>query len=169
MATVNKQIIVGRLGKDVELKQSQNPLVDANGVPRNANYCYVGVATDHVLGKNEDGTWKTETTWHNVTVNGEMAERLAKNGRKGSLVYVEGRTQHKKDEKTGGYFTNVIASQITVLDSKDAGPRTEAKTEQTEQVDRGAAKAAAQQGTPTTEPAAVMETVPADAGSDLPF
>jgi len=171
MASVNKQIIVGRLGKDVEVKQGQNqqPQESNGGAPRNNSYCFVGVATDDVHGKNADGTWKTETTWHNVNVYGQQAEYLGKYGKKGGWVYIEGRTQHKKDEKTGTFFTNVVASQVIVFDmSKGSDAPAEQKTDQ--QVDRGAARAASQgttTQTTTVQPEAV--TAPADDADELPF
>jgi single-strand DNA-binding protein len=173
MATVNKQIIIGRLGKDPEVKQGQNQTQDSNGQPRSNSYCFVGVATDHRV-KQPDGTWKNETTWHNVNAYGVQAEHLGKYGKKGSLVYIEGRTQHKKDEKTGGYFTNVIASHVVVLEREStSGQKTEQDAGQTEQVDRGVARAIATHTGPpqvqsgTAQPELVA--VGAESDSDLPF
>lgn len=111
--SVNKVMIVGRLGQDPELKQTAGgPLVS------------MSVATSERWTA-KDGNKQERTEWHRVTVFGSTADACAKYLRKGSMVYVEGRLQTDTVEKDGHkvYYTKIIASAVQFLDSK-------AKTEQ---------------------------------------
>jgi single-strand DNA-binding protein len=82
---MNQITIVGTLGKDPELRFSANGLAIAN----------FSVATNY--GKDE----KKTTTWHYVTVFGEMGEHVAESLRKGSRVIVVGRLDKSQYEKDG--------------------------------------------------------------------
>lgn len=79
--SVNKVILIGKVGKDPELKQTD----------KGSQFARLSVATNEfVPGKN--GAGGTEyTTWHNVTVWGKKAENCAKFLHKGSTVYLEGK------------------------------------------------------------------------------
>ena len=85
MASVNKVILIGRLGKDPELRYSQG------GAP----ICSFSVATDESY-KDRDGNKVERAEWHNVTAFQRMAENCANYLSKGSLVYVEGRLKTEK-------------------------------------------------------------------------
>lgn len=107
MASVNKVIIVGNLGKDVEIHQLQSTSV--------ANF---SVATTEKYTK--DGQTVEETEWHNVTVWGKTAENCAKYLAKGSAVYVEGKLKTEKYTDKHGverYTTKVIAQRVQFLSS----------------------------------------------------
>ena len=113
MASVNKVIIVGRLGKDTELRYSQG------GAP----ICSFSVATDESY-KDRDGNKVERTEWHNVTAFQRMAENCANYLSKGSLVYVEGRLKTEKwQDKDGNdrYTTKIMAERVQFLDRKQDG------------------------------------------------
>jgi single-strand DNA-binding protein len=97
---MNQLTIVGTIGKDPELRFSNNGLAIAN----------LSVATNY--GKDE----KKTTTWHYVTVFGEMAEHVAESIRKGSRVIVVGRLEKSQYEKDGTTreSVSVIAEHIGV-------------------------------------------------------
>ena len=97
---MNQLTIVGTVGKDPELKFSNNGLAIAN----------LSVATNY--GKDE----KKTTTWHYVTVFGEMAEHVAESVRKGTRVIVVGRLDKSQYEKEGvtRESVSVIADHIAI-------------------------------------------------------
>ena len=113
MASVNKVIIVGRLGKDPELRYSQG------GAP----ICSFSVATDESY-KDRDGNKVERTEWHNITVFQRMAEHCANYLAKGSLVYIEGSLKTDKwQDKDGNdrYTTKITAQRVQFLDRKQDG------------------------------------------------
>jgi len=110
MGTINKVILVGRLGRDPEERTT------ANGT-RMSNF---SLATDNYNGNNGE----TTTEWHRVVVFGKTAEQCNQYLRKGRLVCVEGSLKTRTWEKSPGekqYFTDVVASRVTFLGSKDGG------------------------------------------------
>lgn len=124
--SVNKQIIIGRLGGDPELRTTAG----GNSV---ANF---SVATDHKW--NEEKT----TTWHKVIVFGKTAEACMEHLSKGMQVYVEGRTQHRKWEDRDGntrYSTEVVAERVNFLEWKDDGQKSKPRgdSRQDQQAARG--------------------------------
>lgn len=103
MSSVNKQILVGRLGKD--------PQVEAIGANQTVK-CKFSIATEHRYKE------ERETTWHNVIVYGKQAESCGKYLSKGRLVYVEGRTANREyTDKQGAKqrITEVIADHVRFL------------------------------------------------------
>jgi single-strand DNA-binding protein len=107
---INKVILVGRLGKDPEVKHLENGAVVANfSVATSENY------------KDRDGNWQERTEWHKVAVWRQAAERAEKQLRKGSLVYIEGKlTTRSWEDKDGNkkYSTEVVADIFRALDRK---------------------------------------------------
>ena len=106
----NKVQLVGRLGKDPELKS-----VGA-GTPM----LRMSIATNERF-KGADGEWKDDTQWHPVVAWGKQAERLAAQLRKGAGIVIEGRLVHKTYEaKEGGKRTSteVILSDYQLLAPK---------------------------------------------------
>ena len=105
MASINKVIIVGSLGRDPETRS--NPSGDS--VTR------ISVATSW-KGKNEE-----QTEWHRIVMFGKLSEIADKYLRKGSQVYIEGRLQTSKYTGKDGierYSTDIIASQMQMLGGK---------------------------------------------------
>ena len=107
MSSVNKVILIGHLGADPELKQTQG----------NRAVCNLSLATNEVF-KDKSGARQERTEWHRVTVWGEQAESCAKYLGKGRSVYVEGRLQTRSWEDKDGkkrYSTDVVADRVVFL------------------------------------------------------
>ena len=106
--SVNKVILVGNLGKDVELKYTPSGVAVAN----------FSLATQNTF-KNKDGDKETE--WHNIVVWKQLAEICGKYLHKGKQVYIEGRIQTRSyDDRDGNkkYITEIVADQMQMLGSK---------------------------------------------------
>lgn len=109
MASVNKAIIVGRLGKDPEIKYTQSGKAVAN----------FSLATEER--SNEGGDTKKKTEWHNVVIWDKLAEICGQYLKKGSLVYIEGKLQTRSWEDKDGkkcYTTEIVAHTMQMLGSK---------------------------------------------------
>jgi single-strand DNA-binding protein len=117
MASVNKVILIGNLGRDPEVRY--NP----NGVA----WCQISLATTRSWKNRETGERVEETEWHRVVFNDRLAEVVGEYLKKGSSIYVEGRLKTRKwQDKEGrdAYTTEIIADQMQMLGgrSADAGP-----------------------------------------------
>lgn len=114
MTSVNKVILVGRLGQDPELKYTQS------GQP----VCNLSVATSEVW-NDKNGQRQEKTEWHRVIVWGKPAENCAKYLGKGRLVYLEGRNETRSwEDKNSGekrYATEVVANTVQFLDKAPEG------------------------------------------------
>ena len=111
---LNKVMIIGRLGRDPELRYTQ-----ANGTPVTT----LNVATDETY-TDRDGNRQERTEWHRVSVYQRQAENCANFLRKGSLVYVEGSLQTRKWQDQQGqdrYTTEIKAQRVQFLDRKNDG------------------------------------------------
>lgn len=110
MASVNKVILVGRLGKDPELRNTQG----------GASVCNMTLATDESWA-DRDGNKQQSTEWHRVTVFGKQAESCAQYLHKGSLIFIEGSLRTRKWQDQNGqdrYTTEIKADRVQFLDSK---------------------------------------------------
>lgn len=114
MSSVNKVIIVGRLGQDPEVKQFQN----------GGSITNVSIATSERWTDKQTGELKEQTEWHRVSFqnrgNYRLGDTAAQYLRKGSLVYVEGSLHTRKWTDQQGierYTTEVKASQLNILSS----------------------------------------------------
>ena len=102
--SVNKAILIGRLGKDPELRQTQSQMA----------VCTLSVATSERR-KDASGNWNEQTEWHNVVVFGKTAENCAQYLAKGRQVYVEGRIQTRKWQDKEGkdrYTTEIVGNGV---------------------------------------------------------
>lgn len=109
MASLNKVMLIGNLGKDPETTTTQGGMT----------ICKFPLATTETR-TNKDTGEKTELTeWHRITVFGNQAESCARFLAKGRQAYVEGRLQTSSYEKDGitRYSTDIIANQVTFLGS----------------------------------------------------
>ena len=113
MAGVNKAIILGRLGRDPEIRYSQQGLAIVN----------FSVATSEVWYDKASGEKKESTQWHRIVVFGKPAENCEKYLSKGSQVYIEGRIQTSDYEKDGQkhYSTDIVANTVQFLGGKQGG------------------------------------------------
>lgn len=110
MASVNKVILIGNLGKDPEVRYTQG------GQP----VCNFSIATSETW-NDKDGNKQEKTEWHSVTVWGKQAEHCGQYLAKGRSVYVEGRLESREyDDKEGNKrkVWEVTASSVTFLGSK---------------------------------------------------
>ena len=104
--SVNKVILIGRLGKDAETKFTPSGIAKTSFT----------MATNYNRKDPQTGDWKEETDWHNVSI--WKAENLANYLLKGKQVFVEGRlTSRSYDDKDGNkrYFTEVVANANDVM------------------------------------------------------
>jgi single-strand DNA-binding protein len=111
--TVNKVILVGRLGADPETRTAQAGTVIGN----------LRVATDERR-KDKDGNWQKHTEWHRVVCFGRDAENASKFLKKGSQLYIEGKLRTTKYQDKDGkdrWSTDVVADVIRFLDSRGEG------------------------------------------------
>ena len=111
MASVNKVIIVGNLGKDPEMRSFPNGDQIAN----------VTIATTDRWKDKTSGEMKEATEWHRVAFNGRLAEIVGQYLKKGSQIYVEGSLRTRKwTDKEGAdkYTTEIRADQMQMLGSR---------------------------------------------------
>jgi len=107
MASVNKVILIGNLGKDIELKYLGNGEAVAN----------FSIATTEKW-KDKDGDKQEKTEWHNIVLFARLAEIAGEYLKKGSPVYIEGRLQTRKwTDKEGHdkYSTEIVGSSLQLL------------------------------------------------------
>jgi len=111
---INKVILVGRLGKDPEIRST----------PGGQTVAKFSVATDERF-TDKNGEKQERTEWHNIVAWGKLAEICGQYLRKGKLVYIEGsiRTDSWEDKESGQkkYRTDVIANTMKMLDRKGDG------------------------------------------------
>ena len=114
MASVNKVIIVGNLGRDPEIRTMPSGEAIAN----------IAVATSYKSKDRNTGEQKEQTEWHRIAFFGRLAEIVGQYIKKGSSVYVEGRLQTRKYTDKDGverYATDIIAEQMQMLGGPGAG------------------------------------------------
>jgi single-strand DNA-binding protein len=108
MATVNKVIIVGNLGRDPEIRYMPSGDAIAN----------IAVATSYKSKDRNTGEQKELTEWHRISFFGRLAEVVGQYTAKGSSIYVEGRLQTRKYTDKDGierYATDIIAENMQML------------------------------------------------------
>src|ERR1700758_5529498 len=114
MASVNKVILVGNLGRDPETRYS----------PDGAAITNVSVATTSQWKDKNTGEKREETEWHRVAFFGRLAEIAGEYLRKGSQVYIEGRLRTRKWQDKEGrdrYTTEIVAAEMQMLGGRGAG------------------------------------------------
>jgi single-strand DNA-binding protein len=112
MASVNKVILIGNLGRDPEVRYTPN----GNAV------CNVSVATSRTWKAKDSGDKVEETEWHRVAFFDRLAEIAGEYLKKGSPVYVEGRLKTRKwTDKEGkeNYTTEIIAEEMKMLGGRE--------------------------------------------------
>lgn len=110
MRGINKVILVGNSGKETEFKMLQD------GTP----VAKLAIATTEIY-RLKNGETSSKTEWHPVILWRGLATLAHQYVRKGSLLYIEGKLQHRQYEEKDGtkkYITEVIADQIVMLDKK---------------------------------------------------
>jgi single-strand DNA-binding protein len=113
MASVNKVILIGNLGRDPEVKYTQNGTAVAN----------LNIATNEVW-TDKAGQKQERTEWHRVVVWGKQAQVLSELLTKGKQVYVEGSLQTRSwDDREGNkrYTTEVRAVRVLLMGRAEGG------------------------------------------------
>lgn len=106
MASMNKVILVGNLGKDPELRTT----------PAGHSVCTISLATNREYTKGEEKVKETE--WHRVVIWGKQADATAQYMTKGRSILIEGRNQTRSWEDKDGvtrYVTEVVAERVQFL------------------------------------------------------
>lgn len=114
MASVNKVILIGNLGRDPEVRYT------ANG----AAICNATIATSRQWKDKQSGDRQEETEWHRVVFYDRLAEIAGEYLKKGKSVYIEGRLKTRKwTDKEGveKYTTEIIAQEMTMLGGREGG------------------------------------------------
>jgi single-strand DNA-binding protein len=108
MAGINKVILVGRLGRDPEMRYT----TDGRSI------CNFSLATSDEWKDKNTGEKKEKTEWHRVTIFGKLADVCGQYLVKGRQVYLEGKIQTRSweaDDGTTKYATDVIANEVQFL------------------------------------------------------
>jgi single-strand DNA-binding protein len=111
MASVNKVILVGNLGRDPEIRY----------LPSGEPVANITIATSSKY-KGKTGEMVEETEWHRVTFFGKLAEIVGQYLKKGRSVYVEGRIKTRKYTDKDGvekYATDIIANEMQMLGGRE--------------------------------------------------
>jgi single-strand DNA-binding protein len=142
MASVNKVILIGNLGRDPETRY----------MPDGGAVTNISVATTDVW-KDKAGEKQEKTEWHRVAFFGKLAEIAGEYLKKGSQVYVEGRLQTRKWQDKEGvdkYTTEIVADRMQMLGSRQgmggAGADRDAAPDREGAPAKAAAKPAAKAG-----------------------
>ncbi len=131
---MNKAIIIGRLGRDPETRQTKNGPV-----------CNLSVATSESWTDKGSGERREKTEWHRVTIwNEKLGEIAQKYLRKGSMVYLEGQVQTRKwidQDEVEKYSTEIVLQrfrgELELLGDKQDGQREEPSIAPQQQQDQG--------------------------------
>ena len=110
--SVNKVILVGRLGQDPDVRY----------MPNETAVCNFSLATSSSY-KDKSGEKVDQTEWHRIVMFGKVAEIAKEYLKKGSQVFIEGRLQTRKWQTKEGqdrYTTEVVAATMQMLGSKDS-------------------------------------------------
>ncbi len=113
MASLNKVMLIGNLGKDPEVRYTTSGTAVAS----------FSVATTDKF-KNKSGEWEEKTEWHNVTLWARLAEIAGEYLSKGKTVYIEGRLQTRKWQDKEGkdrYTTEIVGDKMQMLSAKGDG------------------------------------------------
>lgn len=114
MASINKVIIIGNLGRDPEVRYT----------PSGAAVCNVSVATTRNWKDKNSGEKVEETEWHRVVFYDRLAEIAGEYLKKGRSVYVEGRLKTRKWQDKDGkdnYTTEIVAENMQLLGGREGG------------------------------------------------
>jgi len=151
MASVNKVIVVGNLGKDPETRF----------MPDGKAVCNFSVATTDTWKDKATGEKKEATEWHRISTFGRLAEICGEYLKKGSQVYIEGKLRTRKWQDKEGqdrYTTEIIADAMQMLGSRSGMGGGEPRAEMRE-------PPAAGESRPAKKPAGQFQ----DMDDDIPF
>jgi single-strand DNA-binding protein len=159
MASVNKVIIVGNLGRDPEVRY----------MPSGSAICNVTVATTRQWKNKDSGEKMEETDWHRIVFFDRMAEIAGEYLKKGRSVYVEGRLRTRKWADKDGkdqYTTEIVATDMQMLGSREGAGGGAGHSSSEEEGGGGGGggyseRSAPQRSAPASRPAAQAASRPA--------
>lgn len=162
MASVNKVILVGNLGRDPDMRYLPSGEAVAN----------LAIATSRKY-KNKAGEMVEETEWHRVTFFGKLAEIAGQYLKKGRSVYVEGRIKTDKYTDKDGvekYSTQIIANEMQMLGGREGMGEQSGEGDESGSYSRSAApargaSAPASRPAPAAKPSSGFD----DMDDDIPF
>lgn len=160
MASVNKVILVGNLGKDPEVRY----------MPSGSAICNITVATSRQWKDKTSGERQEETEWHRVALFDRLAEIAGEYLKKGRPVYIEGRLKTRKYTDKDGverYTTEIIAAEMQLLGGREGGGGGSAGGD--EMGSAPAQRSAPAPRPPANKPAAKSSTGFDDMDDDIPF
>ena len=163
MAGINKVILVGNLGRDPEMRYTQNQ------VP----VCTFPMATSETYKDRNSGERITQTEWHNIVLWRGLAETANQYLRKGAQVYIEGKLQTRSWEDQSGqkrYTTEIVGDVMQFLDrAADGGARGNAAPHPASADSQTLAATGGHER--STEPAVAQESPAAESssGDEMPF
>jgi single-strand DNA-binding protein len=114
MASINKVILIGNLGRDPEVRYT----------PSGAAVCNLRLATTRNWKNRDTGERQEETEWHSVVLYDRQAEVAGEYLKKGRPVYIEGRLKTRKwQDKDGNdrYTTEIVADSMQLLGGREGG------------------------------------------------
>ncbi|RRS03243.1 single-stranded DNA-binding protein [Aquabacterium soli] len=153
MASINKVIIIGNLGRDPEVRYT----------PSGAAVCNVSVATTRNWKDKNSGDKVEETEWHRVVFYDRLAEIAGEYLKKGRSVYVEGRLKTRKWQDKDGkdtYTTEIVAENMQLLGGREGGGNYGGGNAGG---DEGFSREPAENSRPAARPAAASRPAPAPA------
>ncbi|MCU0965670.1 MAG: single-stranded DNA-binding protein [Burkholderiaceae bacterium] len=165
MASVNKVILIGNLGRDPEVRYA----------PSGSAICNVTLATSRQWKDKTSGERQEETEWHRVVFYDRLAEIAGEYLKKGRPVYVEGRLKTRKWTDKDGvekYTTEIVADQMQLLGSREGMGGGDDAGGGGGGYSRGAGaegRPAARPSAPASKPAAKSSTGFDDMDDDIPF
>ena len=119
--SLNKAILIGRLGRDPEVRY----------MPNGEAVCNFSIATSETWNDRQTGQRQERTEWHNITLYRRLAEVAGQYLKKGSLVYIEGRIQSRKYTGKDGIERTayeIIGNEMKMLGGKAEGSSESANT-----------------------------------------
>ena len=114
MASLNKVMLIGNLGKDPEVRYTTSGQAVAS----------FSIATTEKFKNKQSGDWDEKTEWHRITLWGKLAEIAGEYLAKGKTVFIEGRLQTRKWTDRDGnerYTTEIIGDRMQMLGGKGDG------------------------------------------------
>ncbi|MBO7081646.1 MAG: single-stranded DNA-binding protein [Neisseriaceae bacterium] len=157
--SVNKVVLVGRLGRDPETRYMSN----------NDPVCNFSVATDETWKDRNTGERQQRTEWHNIVLYRRLAEIAQQYLKKGSLVYLEGKIQSRKYTGKDGIERtayDIIASELKMLGNKNDGGNYSGYTPFPEEASSNVPPAPPQEPNTPVNPDASGDNL---SDSDIPF
>ncbi len=166
MASVNKVIVLGNVGKDPEVRY----------LPSGGAVCQLSIATSRKWKDKQTGEAQEETEWHRVTFFERQAEIVGEFVRKGHPLYVEGRLRTRKYTDKDGvekYSTEIVAQELQLLggrEGNDQGGRRDSAPQQRTQAPAPQGRAPAPRQAPAAQQRGGAPSQPfSDMDDDVPF